>query len=201
VPLLRSTNAVLIVRLADDANDGAEELANAVRQALDEAREALTQVASPRQINDLLRCMVGEFVIHGDGTVSAKEDVSVSGSQAPPPLATRHLSGIAGTIRRAFWAAFRDVAEPVALWRGTGILPVKTGANGSFSWHLAHGQDAHATLWWHGRYCWRRRSAMDAAFAGHFGSFRQECPAPDVIKRSSCAAGARVSPVATGDNP
>jgi len=37
--------------------------------------------------------------------------------------------------------------EPVALWRGTGILPVKTGQHGSFPWRLAHGQDAHATLW------------------------------------------------------
>ena len=39
--------------------------------------------------------------------------------------------------------------EPVALWRGTGVSPVKTGQNAPFSWRLAHGQDAHATLWGH----------------------------------------------------
>ena len=43
------------------------------------------------------------------------------------------------------------VTEPgaVPLWRSTGILPVKTGQNGSFLWRLTHGQDAHATSWRH----------------------------------------------------
>lgn len=38
----------------------------------------------PGQLNELLRGTIGEFVVHGDGTVSPKEGMSATGSQEPP---------------------------------------------------------------------------------------------------------------------
>jgi DNA invertase Pin-like site-specific DNA recombinase len=88
--------------LTDAANDNTEEFAEAVQQALDEAKQALTSVSSPRQLNDLLRELVGEFTVHGDGTVSPREEASSMSNQGPAP-AVRRASGRGPTRPARSW--------------------------------------------------------------------------------------------------
>ena len=103
----------ILESLTDSANDNTEQLAAAVQQALDEAKQTLTSVASPRQLNDLLRMLVGEFVVHGDGSVTPREDMQSTGNAGGAPFTTRHLSAfgnISGAVRTAFWSTFPNAA-------------------------------------------------------------------------------------------
>jgi DNA invertase Pin-like site-specific DNA recombinase len=61
------------VEMADDANDNADRLADAVRQAVAEMKQSLARVASDSELNQFVRDFVGEMVVEADGSIRPKE--------------------------------------------------------------------------------------------------------------------------------
>jgi site-specific DNA recombinase len=62
-------------RLAQEAGETTEKLADAVRMALEEAKRCLASVSSPAEFNRFVARFVGPFVVAGDGSVKAKSPV------------------------------------------------------------------------------------------------------------------------------
>jgi hypothetical protein len=54
--------------LAEEANNGTERLADAVRQALDEAKESLASAATTAELREFVDRWVGPMVLRPDGT-------------------------------------------------------------------------------------------------------------------------------------
>ena len=59
--------------LAEQANENTERLADAVRQALDEAQESLADAATNAELREFMERWVGPMVLREDGTVAQKE--------------------------------------------------------------------------------------------------------------------------------
>jgi len=89
--------------LADDANDNADRLADAVRQAVAEMKQSLARVASDSELNQFVRDFVGEIVVEADGSIRPKE-VPVPGDQIAEAICTR------GILAAAFWNRIREAS-------------------------------------------------------------------------------------------
>jgi len=91
-----------IAETAIDANDNTDKLQRAVRQAFEEARESLTNVATIEQLHEFFTQHVGPMTLTAEGTIEQR----VSIPSTAPPRSVHH----GNPIRDAFWAAFREVA-------------------------------------------------------------------------------------------
>jgi DNA invertase Pin-like site-specific DNA recombinase len=58
--------------LAEDANDNTDRLADAVRQAINEAKQSLAQITSDSELNQFVKDFIGEMVVEGDGSIRPK---------------------------------------------------------------------------------------------------------------------------------
>lgn len=77
-------------KLADDANDNTDRLADAVRQAVAEMKQSLAKVASDSELNQFVQNFIGEMVVEADGSIRPKGDI-VPGDQMAEAVQYRRL--------------------------------------------------------------------------------------------------------------
>ena len=99
----------VVSALAEQANENTERLADAVRQALDEAQESLANAATNAEPREFVERWVGPMVLRQDSTIAQKEPAAdevgagvkglVAGARYVPLL-----------VRAAFWRKFQFAA-------------------------------------------------------------------------------------------
>jgi len=90
---------VKIAEVATDANDSTDKLERAVRQAFEEARESLSNVASIKQLHEFFTQHVGPMILTADRKI-------VPGVSIPSPAPRRSVHH-GNPLRDAFWRAFQ----------------------------------------------------------------------------------------------
>ncbi len=83
----------MLARLGEQANEGTQKLARAVRQAMAEAKANFAGLATPAQLNRLIGELVGPMVVRGDGTIQQKTPEM---AQAPAGAEACVTSTVAG---------------------------------------------------------------------------------------------------------
>jgi DNA repair exonuclease SbcCD ATPase subunit len=102
----RERLTALSVELAQQASEDTEQLAEAVHQALAEARENLALATTPTKLRDFIEEFVGPMVLKTDGTITRKETPPSEGAEGG---VTRPLAGVHSWplhIRNTFWQSW-----------------------------------------------------------------------------------------------
>ena len=76
--------------LAEQANENTDRLADAVKQALDEARDSLANAATNAELREFVERWVGPMVLQEDGTVAQRT-----------PAAEDEVAGVKGLVAGA----------------------------------------------------------------------------------------------------
>jgi len=88
--------------LAEEANDGTERLAAAVRQALDEAKESLAAAATTAELREFVDRWVGPMTLKADGTVVERALATEDASEA----------SVKGLVAGAGFVAIHNLFSP-----------------------------------------------------------------------------------------